>query len=199
MRNTLTSQGESFEERGAKPASQAGTSNRIPPLDTVFEVDYRLLAARGYAGEARKDEVATNRILVRDFVMPIRIGARTNIQDNAVVHVTGGLSSATIGDDVTVGHSAIIHGCTVGNRCLVGMGSIVLDNAVIEDEGFVAAGSLVPPGARIASRFMAVGRPAKQLRALEDRDLIEIAGASALYVQYARDFKSELKLEIDPR
>lgn len=131
--------------------------------------------------------------VLRGDVMPIRIGARTNIQDNAVVHVTGGRASTTIGDDVTVGHSAIVHGCTVGNRCLVGMGSIVLDNAVIEDEVFVAAGSLVAPGARIASRSMAIGRPAKRLRALEDPDLIEIAGASAFYVQYARDFRSDLE------
>ena len=131
--------------------------------------------------------------VLRGDVMPIRVGARTNIHDNAVVHVTGGRASATIGDDVTVGHSAIIHGCTVGNRCLVGMGSIVLDNAVIEDEVFVAAGSLVAPGARIASRSMAIGRPAKRVRALEDNDLLEIAGAAALYVQYARDFKLELQ------
>src|SRR5687767_2705734 len=65
---------------------------------------------------------------------PIRIGARTNIQDNAVVHVTGGKASTTIGDDVTVGHLALVHGCTVGDRALVGMGAIVLDGAVVEDE-----------------------------------------------------------------
>ena len=131
--------------------------------------------------------------VLRGDVMPIRIGARSNIQDNAVVHVTGGRASTTIGDDVTVGHSAIIHGCAVGNRCLIGMGSIVLDNALIEDEVLVGAGSLVSPGARIASRSLALGRPAKRVRVMEDADLIEIAGASALYVQYARDFRSELQ------
>jgi len=73
-------------------------------------------------------------VVMRGDVFPIRIGARTNIQDNSVVHVTGGKSSTTIGDDVTVGHSAIVHGCNVGNRCLVGMGSIILDGAVIEDD-----------------------------------------------------------------
>lgn len=130
--------------------------------------------------------------VLRGDVFPIRIGARTNIQDNAVVHVTNGRAATSVGDDVTVGHSAIVHGCTVGNRCLVGMGSIVLDNAVLEDEVFLAAGSLVSPGARIVSRSMAIGRPAKKIRVLEDRDLLEIAGASALYVQYAQDFKKDL-------
>lgn len=135
--------------------------------------------------------------VIRGDVFPIRIGARTNIQDNAVVHVTNGRAATSIGDDVTVGHSAIIHGCTVGSRCLVGMGSIVLDNAVIEDECFIAAGSLVPPGARVVSRSMAIGRPVKRVRALEEADLHEITAASALYVQYARDFASDVSV-IEP-
>lgn len=132
--------------------------------------------------------------VIRGDVFPIRIGARTNIQDNAVVHVTNGRAATTIGDDVTIGHSAIIHGCTVGNRCLVGMGSTVLDNATVEDDVFVAAGSLVPPGARVESGGMAIGRPAKRVRALNDMDRMEIAGAAALYVQYAQDFRSGLRV-----
>lgn len=132
--------------------------------------------------------------VLRGDVFPIRIGARTNIQDNAVIHVTNGRAATTIGDDVTVGHSAIIHGCSVGNRSLVGMGSTVLDNAVVEDDVFVAAGSLVPPGARVESGFMAIGRPVKRVRPLNDMDRMEIAGAAALYVQYAQDFKAGLQL-----
>src|SRR5215813_1894964 len=93
-------------------------------------------------------------VVIRGDVFPIRIGARTNIQDNVVIHVTGGEASTTIGDDVTVGHLALIHGCTIGHRCLVGMGSIVLDRAIIEDDCFIAAGALVPPGMRIASRSL---------------------------------------------
>jgi carbonic anhydrase/acetyltransferase-like protein (isoleucine patch superfamily) len=131
--------------------------------------------------------------VIRGDVYPIRIGARTNIQDNAVVHVTNGRAATAIGDDVTVGHSAIIHGCTIGHRCLIGMGSIVLDNAVVEDDVFVAAGSLVTPGARIATKSMAVGRPAKRIRELEDRDFLEIQGAAALYVQYANECRLDLK------
>lgn len=132
--------------------------------------------------------------VLRGDVFPIRVGARTNIQDNAVVHVTGGKARTTIGDDVTVGHLAIIHGCTVGSRCLVGMGSVILDGAVVEDECFVAAGSLVAPGARIPSRSLVMGRPARRIRELGPTDLEEIRSASALYVQYSRDFAASLEL-----
>ncbi|MBX3205539.1 MAG: gamma carbonic anhydrase family protein [Labilithrix sp.] len=131
--------------------------------------------------------------VIRGDVFPIRIGARTNIQDNAVVHVTGGRAATTIGDDVTVGHLALVHGATVGSRCLVGMGSIVLDGAVVEDDCFIAAGALVPPGMRVASRSMMVGRPARVARTLSDADLAEIAGAGGLYVQYAREFATDVK------
>lgn len=130
--------------------------------------------------------------VLRGDVFPIRIGARSNIQDNAVVHVTNGKARTTIGDDVTVGHLALLHGCTVGDRCLVGMGSIVLDNAVVEDECFIGAGALVSPGTTIRARSLAVGRPARVLRALSDADLAEIRNAGDLYVQYARDFSTDV-------
>src|SRR5580658_10537233 len=86
-----------------------------------------------------------NTVLRGDY-MPIRIGARTNIQDNSVVHITAGTFGTTVGDDVTVGHSAIIHACTVGNSCLIGMGATVLDGAVIGARSLVGANSLVPQG-----------------------------------------------------
>lgn len=130
--------------------------------------------------------------VIRGDVFPIRIGARTNIQDNAVVHVSAGKARTTIGDDVTLGHLALVHGCTIGSRCLIGMGSIVLDNAVVEDECFVAAGALVPPGMRIPSRSLAVGRPARVIRKLEEADLADIRNAGTMYVQYALDFASDV-------
>ena len=126
--------------------------------------------------------------VVRGDIYPIRIGARTNIQDNAVVHVTGGESMTSIGDDVTVGHLACLHGCTVGDRCLVGMGSFVLDGAVIEPEAFIAAGTLVPPGMRIPSRSLAMGRPAKVVRSLRDDELANIRSAAEHYVAYAEEY-----------
>jgi len=130
--------------------------------------------------------------VVRGDVFPIRIGARTNVQDNAVVHVTGGKAATTVGDDVTIGHIALIHGCTIGNRCLIGMGSILLDGAVIEDDCLVAAGSLVPPRMRIPTRSLVMGRPARVVRVLDTGDLEHIREAGALYVGYARDFVAGL-------
>jgi gamma-carbonic anhydrase len=131
--------------------------------------------------------------VLRGDVFPIRIGARTNIQDNAVVHVTGGKASTTVGDEVTVGHLAILHGCTIGSRCLVGMGSTVLDGAVLEDECFVAAGTLVPPGMRIATRSLVMGRPARVARQLAEADLAQIRESAAQYVGYARDYLERVR------
>ncbi len=132
--------------------------------------------------------------VIRGDVFPIRIGARTNIQDNAVVHVTNGKAATNIGDDVTVGHLALLHGCTIGNRCLIGMGSIVLDGAVVEDECFIAAGALVTPGMRVTSRSVMFGRPARRMRELDDADLESIRLAGAQYVDYAQDFRLDVKL-----
>jgi len=131
-------------------------------------------------------------VVARGDVYPIRIGARTNVQDNSVVHVTAGKSAATIGDDVTIGHLALIHGCTVGDRCLVGMGSILLDDAVIEEECFVAAGSLVPPRMRVPARSFVRGRPARVIRPVTEAELTQMRDAAAHYVQVARRFRREL-------
>lgn len=128
--------------------------------------------------------------VIRGDVFPIRFGARTNVQDGSVVHVTGGKAATTVGDDVTVGHMALLHGCTVGNRVLVGMGSILLDGCVVGDESVIAAGSLVPPNARIPPRSFAMGRPAKVLRPVKDEDLAWVLEAGRLYVQYGRTFLS---------
>ena len=123
----------------------------------------------------------------------IKVGARTNVQDNAVVHISTGLSATTIGADVTIGHSAIVHGCAIGDRCLIGMGSTVLDNAVIGEDSFVAAGALVPPGKVIPPRSFVMGRPCRVMREVEDKDLAWIMGAAASYVGYARDFREKCK------
>lgn len=130
--------------------------------------------------------------VLRGDVFPIRVGTRTNIQDNAVVHVTGGKAATTLGDDVTVGHLALLHGCTIGDRCLVGMGSTLLDGAVIEDDCIIAAGSLVPPRMRVPAGSLAMGRPAKVVRTLDHADRENIREAGALYVGYARDYLRDL-------
>jgi gamma-carbonic anhydrase len=128
--------------------------------------------------------------VLRGDYFPIRVGARTNLQDNTVVHITADRAATTIGNDVTVGHAAIIHGCTIGDRCLVGMGSIVLDGADIGQDSFIAAGSLVSPGTKIPPRSFVMGRPAKVKRPIEDKDLEWVANAAAVYVGYARDFRA---------
>jgi carbonic anhydrase/acetyltransferase-like protein (isoleucine patch superfamily) len=131
--------------------------------------------------------------VLRGDYFPIRVGARSNIQDNAVVHITAGTAAATIGDDVTVGHGATIHGCTVRDRCLIGIGSIVLDGAVIGEDSFVGAGSLVTPDTIVPPRSFVIGRPAKVTRKVTDEDLEWIHNASKLYAGYARDFLTSCK------
>jgi carbonic anhydrase/acetyltransferase-like protein (isoleucine patch superfamily) len=133
--------------------------------------------------------------VVRGDVNFIRIGARTNVQDGAVLHVThagpyspGGAPLA-IGDDVTIGHGAILHACTVGNRCLIGMGARVLDDVVIEDDVFVAAGSLVSPGKRLVSGFLYRGSPAVQARALTTEQIAQLKYSAEHYVRLKDEYR----------
>ncbi len=127
--------------------------------------------------------------VLRGDYYPIRVGARTNIQDNAVLHITRDSAATTLGDDVTVGHGAIIHGCTIGNRCLIGMGSVILDAANLGDDSFVAAGSLITPRTVFPPRSFVRGRPAKFVRAVNDEDLTWIHGSATSYVAYASEFR----------
>lgn len=114
--------------------------------------------------------------VIRGDMHQIRIGARTSVQDGSVLHIThaGPFNPEgyplIIGDEVTVGHKVTLHGCNLGNRILVGMGSIVMDGAVVEDEVIIGAGSLVPPGKRLESGYLYVGSPVKQARPLTDKE-----------------------------
>lgn len=126
---------------------------------------------------------------VRGDVNRIRIGARSNVQDNAVLHVThdgpyspGGVA-LEIGEDVTIGHGVILHACTLGNRILVGMGSRVLDRAVIEDDVFLAAGSLVTPGKRLQSGWLHGGQPARPMRELRPQEIEQLKYSAEHYVR----------------
>lgn len=129
--------------------------------------------------------------VVRGDVNFIRIGARTNIQDQAVVHVTGGTHPTVIGDDVTVGHHAVLHGCTVKDRCLIGIGAIVLDGAVVGEEAIVGAGALVPPGMVVPARALVMGAPARVRRTLGDADVDGLRASAAHYVEYAARYRAE--------
>lgn len=125
-------------------------------------------------------------VVVRGDVMPIRIGARSNIQDGSIVHVTRGLQATTIGDDVLVGHMAIIHGCTLMDRSFVGLGSIVMDACVIEPEGMLGAGALLSPGKRIGPRELWLGRPARFVRVMSDAEVARNQMGAAGYVTLAQ-------------
>ncbi len=125
-------------------------------------------------------------VVVRGDVMPIRIGARSNIQDGSVVHVTRKLAATSIGDDVLVGHMALIHGCKLMDRSFVGLGAIVMDACVIEPEGMLGAGALLSPGKRIGPRELWLGRPAKFVRLLDDAEVARNAAGAAGYVELAK-------------
>jgi carbonic anhydrase/acetyltransferase-like protein (isoleucine patch superfamily) len=125
-------------------------------------------------------------VTVRGDVMPIRIGARTNIQDGTVIHVTSERFGTTIGNDCTVGHGAIVHACTVEDGCLIGMGSIILDGARIGSGSLVGAGALVTPGTDIPPNSLVIGSPAKVKRPLNDKEREQIAYGTSHYVELTR-------------
>lgn len=129
-------------------------------------------------------------VVIRGDVNTIRIGRLSNIQDGAVLHVThageyGNGLPLEVGDEVTVGHRAVLHACTIGNRCLIGMGAIVLDGAVVEDEVMVGAGSLVPPGKVLASGYLYVGSPVKQVRPLTGKEKAYLCYSATHYRKLA--------------
>lgn len=124
-------------------------------------------------------------VVVRADVMPIRIGARVNVQDCTVIHVTSGVHATTIGDDVTIGHRAIVHGCTVEDGCLIGMGATVMDGAVIGKESLVGAGAVVTPGTVVPPRSLVLGAPAKVRRSLTDKEVAGLYDSAAHYVRTA--------------
>jgi len=130
--------------------------------------------------------------VIRGDVNQIRIGKMTNIQDLSMIHVTNREApvpaATTIGDEVTVGHRVILHGCTIGNRCLIGMGAIVLDGAVIEDEVMIGAGAVVTPRTRIPSGFLALGSPAKPVRALTDAEKTMFRLSAVHYAELAKKY-----------
>ena len=133
--------------------------------------------------------------VVRGDIHTITIGARTNIQDGSILHVTHdsdyspGGSPLSIGDDVTIGHAAIIHACTLEDECLIGMNATVLDGAVVEKHAMVAAGSVVGPGKVLAGGFLYMGSPARQVRALSDKQIAFFSYSAQNYVGLASRHK----------
>ena len=126
--------------------------------------------------------------VIRGDTMPIRIGARTSIQDNSVVHVTTGIAGATIGNDVTVGHNVIVHACVVEDECIIGMGAILLDGARIGRGSIVGAGARVTPGTDIPPGSMVMGSPARVKRPISDEERMWIRGSAAHYVELSHRY-----------
>ncbi len=121
----------------------------------------------------------------------IRVGARSNIQDHSVLHVTAELYPCTLGEEVTVGHRAVVHGCSVGDRALIGIGSVVLDGARIGDEATVGAGAVVPPGAEVPDGMLALGVPARVVRALRPEERRASRERAQRYLEFARHHAEE--------
>ena len=130
-------------------------------------------------------------VVIRGDVNHIRIGRRTNIQDLTMIHVMRDTHPTIIGDDVTVGHSAVVHGTTIEDRVLIGMGALLLNGVHIESDCVIAAGTLVTEGTRIPARSLVMGRPGKVKRQLTDEEVAEIRWYADNYVTYRLDYSTE--------
>jgi len=126
--------------------------------------------------------------VVRGDVNPIRIGRGTNVQDGTIIHVNRNSFPAILGDFVTVGHAARLHGCHIASHCLVGIGAIVLDGAEIGEESVIAAGAVVPPGMKVPPRSMVMGAPARMRRPVDARDIELIHQSAQNYVALKNDY-----------
>lgn len=137
-------------------------------------------------------------VAIRGDVNYIRIGHRSNIQDGSVLHVTRKSEKnptgnpLLIGDDVTIGHKVMLHGCTLGSRILVGMGAIIMDGAIVENDVFIGAGTLVPPNKTLESGYLYVGNPMKKARPLTDDEMAFLSQSAINYVTLKDDYLAQL-------
>lgn len=158
-----------------------GATPRLHP--SVFVADGAHVIGDVEVGE---DSSVWYNTVLRGDVNAIRIGRRSNIQDLTMMHVHKGRHPCIVGDDVTVGHHVVLHGCRVGNRVLVGIGAVVLDGVVIEDDSFVAAGTLLTPGTLVPAGSMVMGAPGKVKRVLTTEEREGLLASAAGYVLNAR-------------
>lgn len=135
-----------------------------------------------------KDSSVWFNAVIRGDSSTICIGEKSNVQDNAVIHTSRG-SKVVIGDNVTIGHGAIVHGCTIGNNVLVGMGSIILDGTVVEDNCIIGAGTLIPSNKRIPSNSLVYGNPFKIVRQITKEELEHIIWNANDYVEEAKQYQ----------
>jgi carbonic anhydrase/acetyltransferase-like protein (isoleucine patch superfamily) len=162
--------------------------DRMPKLhETVFVADGAKIIGDVEIGE--HCGIWFNAVL-RGDVNFIRIGSRTNIQDNSVLHVTSKTAPLNIGSNITIGHNAVLHGCTIEDFCLIGMGAIVMDRAYIHRHSMVAAGAIVLEGFDVPEGMLVAGIPAKVKRALTKEEMQFIRQAAVNYVDYVQAYKS---------
>ncbi len=158
-----------------------GVNPRLHP--SVFVADGAQVLGDVEIGE---DSSVWYNSVLRGDVNSIRIGVRTNIQDLTMMHVHKGRHPCVVGDDVTVGHHVVLHGCRVGNRVLVGIGAVLLDGVVVEDDSFIAAGTLLTPGTLVPAGSMVMGAPGKVKRVLTSEERAFLLVSAAGYVLNAR-------------
>ena len=147
-----------------------------PSADVIGQVELGAEASIWFGAVARGD------------MHHISIGRRTNIQDNCTIHVTTDLYPTEVGDEVTVGHGAIVHGCVIASRCLIGMGAVIMDGVEVGEGALIAAGAVVVPGTQVPPRSLYAGVPAKFRRAVTAAEYAEIVERAELYVQYAQRY-----------
>jgi carbonic anhydrase/acetyltransferase-like protein (isoleucine patch superfamily) len=160
--------------------------NRMPKLHpSVFVAEGAKIIGEVEIGELSGVWFNT---VIRGDVNFIRIGSRTNVQDNSVLHVTTKTAPLNIGSDITIGHSALLHGCTIEDCCLIGMGAIVLDNAYIHQNSMIAAGAIVLEGFHVPEGMLVAGIPAKIKRPLTEEEKQFICRSAENYVSYAQEY-----------
>ncbi len=131
-------------------------------------------------------------VVLRGDLLQIKVGARTNIQEHSCLHTSHGRTPTIIGSDVTIGHRAIIHGASISSRCIIGMGSIILDEAEVGEDSIVGAASLITEGKKFPPRSLILGSPAKVVRELSEEEIKYIKFSVNSYVKTGRMFKKEL-------
>ncbi len=170
--------------------------NRTPQFDeTVFVAPSADIIGDVIVG---KESSIWFNVTIRGDVNSIQIGDKSNVQDNVCIHVMNQTGPTNIGNEVTIGHGAIVHGCTIKDRVLVGMNVTILDKAVIESDVIIAAGSLVPPGKTLENGFMYMGSPAKATRKLTDEELASIPKYASNYVKYSRAYQQKDQYDENP-
>ncbi len=185
-----------MEPSGVEPPALCGKamSSILPYRGVMPQIHPTVFIAEGarIIGDVviGKDSSVWFNSVIRGDVHYIRIGERTNIQDNCVLHVTHQKYALNVGSGVTVGHSAVLHGCTIGNECIIGMGAIILDNASLHTHSFVAAGALVPENFVVPEGTLVAGVPAKVKRPLTEEEVKFLGQSAENYLNYVKNYRA---------